>query len=48
VDQQRGGRARPAVLRDVQVTIVEPDEPAASDRIAGQVICHCAISGHLP
>jgi len=48
VDQQHGGRTRLAVLHHVQVTIVKPDEPAASDRIAGRVLCHCAISCHLP
>jgi len=38
VDQQQGGRARLAVLRDVHVTIVKPNEPAASVRITGHVL----------
>jgi hypothetical protein len=32
----------------VHVTIVKPHEPVTSARIAGQVLCHCAISCHLP
>jgi len=48
VDQQQGGHARFAVLHDVHVTIVKPHEPVLSVRIAGHVLCHCAVSCHLP
>ena len=38
------GRARPAVLHHMHVTIVKPHEPVVSVRIAGHVLCHCAVS----
>ena len=44
MDQQHGGRARLAVLHHVHVTIVKPHEPVVSVRIAGHVLCHCAVS----
>jgi hypothetical protein len=47
-EQKQRGRARLAVLHDVHITIVKPNEPAVSARIAGHVLCHCAISCHLP
>jgi len=48
VDQQQGGRCWLAVLRDMHVTIVKPHEPVLSSRVAGHVLCHCAVSCHLP
>jgi hypothetical protein len=47
VDQQHCGRTRLAVLHDVHVTFVKLYEPVLSARIAGHVLCHCAISCHL-
>jgi hypothetical protein len=40
VEQQHGGRARLAVLHEVHVTIVKPNETAAGIRIAGHVPRH--------
>ena len=46
MDQQQGGCARLAVLRDVHVTIVNPHEPVPSVHIAGRVLRHRAVSCH--
>jgi hypothetical protein len=44
VDQQHGGRARLAVLHHVHHAIVKLHQPVFGARIAGYVLCHCAVS----
>jgi hypothetical protein len=49
VDQQQSGRAWLAVLHDVHVTIVKPNESVVSVRLAGHVLRHvrCPSCGDL-
>ena len=48
VDQQQGGRTRPAALHHMHVTVGKPHEPAVSAWIAGHVLCHRTASCRRP